>query len=94
MSGASRYYLKGAWNACCDQCGELFKSTQLSKQWNNFYTCATCFDYRNAQELIRAPQPQRPVPWIRTCGSGCTCSNCQAATRVLDSKSADRISSG
>ncbi len=94
MSGASRYYLKGAWNACCDTCGEMFKSTQLSLQWNGFYTCFTCFDYRNQQELIRAPQPQRPIPWMRACGNGCTCASCQQATRVLNSKSSDRISSG
>jgi len=94
MSGASRYYLKGAWSACCDTCGELFKSTMMTRQWDGFMVCFRCLDYRNAQELIKAPQPQRPIPWMRSCGNGCTCASCQAANRVLDSNSSDRISLG
>lgn len=92
MSGASRYYLEGAWNACCDTCGELFKSTQMTRQWDGFMVCFRCLDYRNAQELIKAPQPQRPIPWMRGWDNGCT--NSDGTPRSIDSHSSDSISSG
>lgn len=94
MSGASRYYRPGSWNACCDQCGELFKSSDMVRQWDGFYVDRRCLDLRNAQELIRMPRAEQAIPWTRNCGNGCTCSACQAKTRDLNSHSSDRVSSG
>ena len=91
----STRYAKGQWRACCDVCGKVFKSSQLLLRWDGARVCAeTCFELRNAQELLRMPRAENAIPWSRNCEAGCGCSACQTGTRVLDSKLNDRISLG
>ncbi len=87
------YYAKGQWKACCDQCGEVYKSNALRLQWNGLRTCPDCFELRNAQELLRMPRPEQPIPWSRNCEAGQSpCAPTVGGTRTLDSKLNDKIS--
>lgn len=93
MSGVTRFYRKGEYNFCCDLCGEIYKSGDARFEWDGLITCPTCLEMRHPQELIRAPRPERPIPWSRNCGApGGGCTTPQSTTRVLDSKLNDRIS--
>ena len=86
----STYYKKGSWRACCDQCSKVFKADQLGLQWNGLRTCyETCFEMRNAQELLRMPRPEQPLPWARNCNAGLPQ---LSGPRSLNSKLTDRIS--
>ena len=71
------YFKLGDYNACCEQCGQDFKASQLLTQWDGWHVCARCYDPRHPQELIRAPRPQRPVPWVSACAGegGCEAVN-------------------
>jgi hypothetical protein len=86
----STYYKKGEWKVCCDCCGKWFKSGALGLMWNGTRFCfETCFEMRNAQELLRMPRPERAIPWARNCQSG---QPQLSGPRSLDSKLTDRIS--
>ena len=91
--GAATYYKKGEWKACCDICGKVFKSGQLLLQWNGLRTCIeTCFELRNAQELLKMPRPEQALPWARNCSTDCNASTFRS--RVLDAPFSDEISLG
>jgi hypothetical protein len=65
MKGPKDYYKPGSWNACCDRCGKKAKADELKKEWQGFMVCATCFEERHPQDLIRVPQEHLAIPWSR-----------------------------
>jgi len=86
------YWARGEWNAQCDQCGELFKSSKLLLQWDFLRVCRRCLDPRHPQELLKAPRPEAPIPWSRPeSGSGCEAVQ-PSSPRVRDSVVRDKIS--
>lgn len=68
--GAADYWLPGAWNFICDQCGEKFKSTKAQFEWDGLTVCRQCLDPRHPQDFIR-PFAERPVPWVRASMDPC-----------------------
>lgn len=58
-------YAIGQWNADCDQCGRMFKSGSLRKQWNGLYTCSQCWEPRQPQDFVRAVKDNSPPAFIR-----------------------------
>jgi hypothetical protein len=93
--GAITYYRKGSWKFCCQQCGRTdIKSNEALLQWNGLRVCRYCFEFRNAQELVRPIQDPKPIPWSSLCGgSGCNATN-GPPLRVLDAPNSDEISLG
>ena len=85
----STYYKRGSWKARCDSCAEIFKSDQLRLQWDNYRVCATCWDYRHPQELLKVPRNQTAIPWSRPdiVPTYATMHH----TGVIDSKASDRV---
>jgi hypothetical protein len=63
--GGVNYFALGDINAVCDQCGITYKSSELTKQWDNLMACWKCWDPRHPQELIRPVVDPKPPPWTR-----------------------------
>ena len=59
------YFAEGQWNADCDQCGRMFKSGSLRKQWNGLYTCSQCWEPRQPQDFVRAVKDNSPPAYVR-----------------------------
>lgn len=59
------YYKKGDWKASCDRCGFDYKASELREEWQGLKVCATCYEPRHPQDLLRIPRSERPVPWTR-----------------------------
>ena len=87
----STYYKKGAWKYRCDQCGAIYKSDYSRLQWDNYRVCPECWDYRHPQELLKAPQPECPIPWSRPDILPANLQPNYHHTGVIDSKAADRV---
>ena len=62
---AKDYYKKGSWNVICDRCGFKYKGDELKKEWQGLMVCATCFEPRHPQDLIRSVRDQRLRPYYR-----------------------------
>lgn len=58
-------YVSGQWNADCDQCGRMFKSGSLRRQWNGLYTCSQCWEPRHPQDFVRAVKDGSPPAFVR-----------------------------
>lgn len=59
------FYVRGDWNAQCDQCGVYWKASQLRKRWDNAMVCRKCWERRNPQDFVRGiPDKQAPA-WTR-----------------------------
>jgi hypothetical protein len=60
-----RYYEEGSNNGVCDQCGRIFKFTDLRKRWDGAYVDAACFEIRQPQDFVRAVRDNPSVPVSR-----------------------------
>ena len=58
-------YIKGDWNAVCDECGRRFRASQLRKRWDGLMVCPQDFEVRHPQEFVRAKPDVQTVPWTR-----------------------------
>jgi hypothetical protein len=63
-------YVKGQWNAVCDQCGFEYKSNQLRMQWNMLRCCSgpgtnECWEPRHPQELMKGRRDSQAPAWVR-----------------------------
>ena len=67
MSGYTdgNYYKGGDWNAICDVCGNKLKASTLRQRWDGLMVCADDFEFRHPQDLMKAPPPERAIPWSR-----------------------------
>ena len=65
MANPQTYYKRGDWNASCDRCGFNYKASELREEWQGLKVCATCYEPRHPQDLLRVPRSERPVPWTR-----------------------------
>jgi len=63
--GRADYLKLGDWNAICDTCGQKYKGTELKLQWNGFYACDTCFDFRQPQDFVRGVVDDQHTPYSR-----------------------------
>ena len=65
MGKPQSYYKKGDYKAACDRCGFDYKASELREEWQGLKVCATCYEPRHPQDLLRIPRTERPVPWTR-----------------------------
>lgn len=59
------WYEKGTNNGQCDQCGRIFKFTELMRRWDNAMVDAACFEIRQPQDFIRPILDNQAAPIIR-----------------------------
>jgi hypothetical protein len=59
------YYVAGDHNAVCAECGRGFKFSELSKRWDNPWTCNACWEPRHPQDFVRAVRDDPSVPIAR-----------------------------
>jgi hypothetical protein len=59
------HFESGQWNTICDRCGFKFKSGELRKTWDNFWVCPDDWEPRHVADFIKAPRPEKPIPWTR-----------------------------
>ena len=58
-------YKSGDWKANCDVCGFTFKASELKDRWDGLKVCEKDWEMRHPMDLIKAPDPQKAVPWTR-----------------------------
>lgn len=58
-------YIKGDWNAVCDECGRRFRASQLKKRWDGLMVCSQDYEVRHPQDFVRAKADNQLVPWIK-----------------------------
>lgn len=57
------YLSRGDWNAWCMRCGRKYKSSQLSKEWDELWVCQDCFEDRHPQDMVRGVRDEQRTPW-------------------------------
>jgi hypothetical protein len=63
--GSKDYYSHGNNNVECDLCGQKYKRTDCKMQWNNLFTCPTCFEPRNPQDFVKGVPDNQRAPITR-----------------------------
>jgi hypothetical protein len=58
-------FVKGEWNAACDECGFVFKASQLRRRWDGATVCKDDYESRHPQDLLRVRPEKKSVPWVR-----------------------------
>lgn len=61
IQGPKDYFKIGDHNAWCDRCGFKFKASELRREWQGFMVCASCYEPRNPQDLLKA-RPEKSIP--------------------------------
>lgn len=61
--GQADYYLEGAWNFRCSECGKKLKSTEGRYRWDNQWVGPECWEVRNPQDFVRGIPDNPSVPW-------------------------------
>jgi hypothetical protein len=56
-------YSPGDWKAACFRCGGTRKASEMRKQWQGFYVCATCWEPRHPQDFVKGVPDDPSVPW-------------------------------
>jgi hypothetical protein len=59
------YYVGGEWNACCDRCGFIYKSSELKKTWDGLMVCEKDWEPRHPQEFVKGTKDKQAVPWSK-----------------------------
>lgn len=59
------YYVKGDWNAQCDECGLGYKFSGLRVRWDNAMVCRSCWEPRQPQDFVRSVKDDPSVPIAR-----------------------------
>lgn len=58
-------FVKGDWNADCDECGFTFKASQLRRRWDGAMVCKDDYEPRHPQDLLQSRKDKGSVPWTR-----------------------------
>lgn len=66
------FFKGGEWNAVCDQCGLVYKSSQLRRGadgpgsvQSGMYVCEKCYDLPQPQAYVRGKVDKQQPPWVR-----------------------------
>jgi hypothetical protein len=63
MMGQADYFLEGAWNFRCQECGKKLKSVEALRRWDNLWVGPECYEIRNPQDFQRGIPDQQTPPW-------------------------------
>jgi len=59
------WFQMGSWNVQCDQCGRIFKSTEMMRRWDNAWVDSACFEIRHPQDYVRGIPDNQAAPYSR-----------------------------
>ena len=65
MSIPRTRFVKGDWNADCDECGQTFKASHLKERWDGAMVCPEDYEPRHPQDSLRPRAERGPLPWTR-----------------------------
>jgi hypothetical protein len=60
--GRADYYKSGDYNGVCDFCGQVYKFSQLKKNWLGQWVCHKDFEVRHPQDFVRGVEDKQSVP--------------------------------
>jgi hypothetical protein len=61
--GPADYYLSGAWNFRCQECGKKLKSVDALFRWDGLWVGPECYEVRNPQDFLRPIPDYQGLPW-------------------------------
>ena len=64
MSYKSRWD-NGGWNVICDQCGRMFKDSELQLRWDGFMVCSGDWEPRQPQDYVHGVADIQAPKWAR-----------------------------
>lgn len=64
MSYKSRWD-NGGWNVICDQCGRMFKDSELQLRWDGFMVCSKDWEPRQPQDYVHGVADIQAPKWVR-----------------------------
>ena len=64
MSYKSRWD-NGGWNVICDQCGRMFKDSELQLRWDGFMVCSDDWEPRQPQDYVHGVADIQAPKWAR-----------------------------
>lgn len=59
------FFLGNQWNVQCDQCGRVFKSSNIKLRWDGAQVCRNCWEPRHPQDFVKAVKDDPSVPFAR-----------------------------
>lgn len=58
-----RNYLKwGDYNYICQRCGQMYKFSEIKKEWTHLRVCPSCWEPRHPQDYVRGLSDDQNVP--------------------------------
>jgi hypothetical protein len=55
----------GGWNVICDQCGRLFKDSELQLRWDGLMVCRGDWEPRQPQDFVHGVADKQAPPYAR-----------------------------
>lgn len=74
-------YIRGDWNAICDDCGWEYKASELKSRWDGLRVCYKCWEPRHPQDFVRSVTDTQAPSWTRPKSSD-TFTNIVCTTRT------------
>ena len=55
----------GGWNVICDQCGRMFKDSELQLRWDGLMVCSGDWEPRQPQDYVHGVADIQAPKWTR-----------------------------
>ena len=55
----------GSWNVICDQCGRMYKSSELQLRWDGLMVCSGDWEPRQPQDFVHGVADKQAPPFTR-----------------------------
>lgn len=55
----------GGWNVICDQCGRMFKDSELQLRWDGLMVCSGDWEIRQPQDYVHGVADIQAPKWTR-----------------------------
>ena len=56
----------GSWNVICDQCGRMFKDSELQLRWDGLMVCSGDWEPRQPQDFVHGVADIQAPKWVRS----------------------------
>ena len=56
----------GGWNVICDQCGRMFKDSELQLRWDGLMVCSGDWEVRQPQDFVHGIADIQAPKWVRS----------------------------
>jgi len=76
-------YIRGDWNAICDDCGWQYKASELKSRWDGLRVCYKCWEPRHPQDFVRSVTDTQAPSWTRPESSDTYVLGCTTRTSIV-----------